>query len=670
MSDSDDDNLVRYGTQLEPYEEDFTRTMSQIKTQPGQRKRPWAANSHQAQGPPVTSAKKKKKNKKKRKALNAKQQYPPPQDYFSGKYLTNQGCTNNVAQQTSPTSETHLNYWDINERNAKRRFPNEDKDEYSNSMKYSSAAGPSRRRSLSDVVPDWEPPYKITKTSRKEPNYWEREHSPPRERNGSPMDCASNYLFEQDPQQKYIDADDLQVKIQNGTRAVTHNGKSDYSYSSPFSDPLYKVEKTSVHDDASQYDWEPDRPSRIGLRNESHPTNHGHRDDSHDINFWGRASNSQENSHNGCVNLEYPEDLDRPSRVGLRNETHPMRKKIVYDSEEERTRIYEARNLVDSSPNADYEKFANASETMPVRDHQWHQPLEETEDAALFKSGPIRVAIHNDTPISKKQVIRVYQAINDAIVRIGVQGAGPKFLSSKRHKQGYILMTCQNHESRKWLEREVPKLEPWPGARLSVTPGIQMPKPIILSLFIRTHHGVTNTTALELLRIQNPGLDTRKWNVINFQREKDGHILFVSVDEPSFQALRLVSFRVNLGMQKVSFWVQSAPRPPKNKSVTKKPVTASKGRPNPSGLTKRSLSSKSLDKCFVPSSSPLYQDRESGSTKESSEHSRTCGTQYSQTVEGDLRQSLLRKQEAKSPPSQKWYLPVDKDYSISDWIPY
>uniref|UniRef100_A0A2A4J753 DUF4780 domain-containing protein n=1 Tax=Heliothis virescens TaxID=7102 RepID=A0A2A4J753_HELVI len=667
MSDSDDDNIVRYGTQLEPYEEDCTSMMSQNKPQQRKILRPWAAINYQAQELPVPPVKKSKKRKKKR-PLKATQQFPPPQENFSRDCVTAQEHVHIATQQILQTRETP-SYWDIQENNRKRCFPNENDDKYSNkSMKYSTIAGPSRRRSISEVEPDWEPPYKITKTSRIEPNYWERQHSPPSKlRAGSPMDCSSNNLFVQDPELKYIDADDcLQVKVHNGTRAVRHNDNND---DGTYFDQFYKVQKT-LHDDSSNYDWEPDRPSRIGLRNASHPTNQDVHD-SHDRNFWSTCQ-SQESSQNGTIKLEYVEDLDRPSREGLRNETHPMRQIPVYDSGEEGTTMYNVRHVIDSSPGADYKDFLNVRDIMPVRDHQWHQPLEpqETDDSELFGPGPIRVGIHNvAAPISKKHAVLVHQAINNEIVRIGVQGAGPKFLRSN-YDNGSIYMTCENHESRKWLEREVPKLRPWPEARLSVKLGSQMPRTIVLTLLIRTNHGVSDTTALELLRIQNPGLDTRKWNLMKIKKVNEGKILYVCVDEASFQALRLVSFRVNLGMQKVSFWVKSAPKVSNKKLVTKKKVKSNKNKPNPSDVIKRSLSTKSLDRYFVPSSSPLYQNGENGSTKESLKHSMTYGIQNSQAVQTDLRQSLIRKREAKSPPSKKWYQPVDQDYSFSDWVPW
>ncbi|KOB64776.1 Uncharacterized protein OBRU01_23808 [Operophtera brumata] len=116
------------------------------------------------------------------------------------------------------------------------------------------------------------------------------------------------------------------------------------------------------------------------------------------------------------------------------------------------------------------------------------------------------------------------------MLKIVDRGKGPTF-AGFTHKPGWILITCQNQESLGWLESEIPRVKPWTGAELSITPESELPKPTVEIPFVPSSEVESIDEAIHLLRTQNEGLYTELWKVLHSKSEENGHVVTFSLDE-------------------------------------------------------------------------------------------------------------------------------------------
>lgn len=205
------------------------------------------------------------------------------------------------------------------------------------------------------------------------------------------------------------------------------------------------------------------------------------------------------------------------------------------------------KNIIEISDNED-DLLLNE----PVQDKNTQTITVTDDDDYKNIDGPIYVGIRNATPMSKNKMASVNHALNMAILRIGFNGAGPHFTRCS-HKNGWILITCEDHESRQWLEKTIPTLYPWPGAKLSIIPNGELQKPIYTTFLIPWKEGVTARQALELIRIQNQGIETINWKIINGAKIHAGLIILLSIDKHSYEALKHLKGLVNLGAGQIEF---------------------------------------------------------------------------------------------------------------------
>lgn len=267
---------------------------------------------------------------------------------------------------------------------------------------------------------------------------------------------------------------------------------------------------------------------------------------------------------------------DRPTRFGLRNETHhdgrggsnrPLYDVCASSVGSSRSRSRSPKTPVLPETYSDYEGNAASSynvcqihrqNILAISDDDSVEYVPgEDENKSIIDLGeyidyPIYVGIRNHTPMSKVQMISVSRDLNMAIIKIGINGTGPRF-SHNSHKNGWILITCEDHESREWLEKTVPKLNPWPGARLSIIPQSELETHILTTVLIPWKEGVTVPQALELLRVQNQGVETINWKIINATKKYTGLIVLLSIDRDSYNTIKNMNFMANLGASKIEF---------------------------------------------------------------------------------------------------------------------
>lgn len=503
------------------------------------------------------------------------------------------------------------------------------------------------------------------------------------------------------------DTDPLEVKIQNGIRAVKRI-RNESDENSLWELPS-KASKTYQVDSAQLYNEELDRPSRNGLRNQTHPAKRKHGDnESVEGNSWDQPYKVQKTFLEDDPLNHW--ECNRPSRLGLRNESHPTESNPDESHEEYNWNQY--FRTPNTSPESDtrlyYRENAGPSlvrnrkkaiEYLPNEiDWDEDQPMENRNFAAATgtkpnnegTAGPIQVGVRNVTPMNKNQMTLVHHSINKVIVNIAVQGTGPKFLGNS-HKTGWILFLCENLETLKWLKREVPKLKPWPEARLSIMRENEFPKPISATILLPHIEGVTIATALKLLSVQNPGLGTGQWRVLNSIDKKSGVIVFLAIDAHSAEVLRLQNFKASLGTGTITFRVKYSSKKKKkrassavNSNIWQRTATSTQVPSTKSGKD-RPKKNKAI-MYDVPSSTPNFKRQEepnfsciksslkSPMNGSGQEHGITLIPQTTQTLDRKSDENFMRNPEAKL-LSNKWYSGVDNQESTphnspSDWLPW
>lgn len=194
----------------------------------------------------------------------------------------------------------------------------------------------------------------------------------------------------------------------------------------------------------------------------------------------------------------------------------------------------------------------------------------------------VAIAAENfpEVELTLEQLNKVDDAIMDAVERIPLDGTRVSF-SYCSFKPGYMILTCVNEESKKWILSVIPTLTPWEGARLRCMDGDDLPKPFIHLVWIPGQVEITPKSILDRMMRQNDGMCTQNWVVVNDLKNDRGHTLTVSVDAKSEKYLRDRDYSVYLRFGKVTFR-------PKNKSATKAPEANTETRPvlKPSVLTK------------------------------------------------------------------------------------
>ncbi|XP_073996908.1 uncharacterized protein [Rhodnius prolixus] len=126
--------------------------------------------------------------------------------------------------------------------------------------------------------------------------------------------------------------------------------------------------------------------------------------------------------------------------------------------------------------------------------------------------------------------------------------------------RGALIVNCDNELSRLWLERVVPELQVGEGARLRVGLARNIMRVAKVAMWISgAHKNASPSVVLESLNVQNEGLETANWRVINRKVEPKGQILVFDLSEPTLSRLKRSNFEVFLGLDIVKLRVVSKP---------------------------------------------------------------------------------------------------------------
>lgn len=225
---------------------------------------------------------------------------------------------------------------------------------------------------------------------------------------------------------------------------------------------------------------------------------------------------------------------------------------------------------------ADGKTFAEAIETIREQEKSIGGAKRQRSDDSIPDNPPkrkadmsyrdavtgIKVAIaavnFPEEELSLEQLNKVDDAIMNAVEKIPIEGTRVSF-SYCSFKPGYMVLTCVNEESKKWITSVVPTLKPWEGAKLRCMDGNDLPKPFIHLVWIPGQVEITPKSILDRMMRQNEGMCTTNWVVVNDLKCDKGHTMTVSVDSKSEKYLKERNYSVYLRFGKVTFRPKNKP---------------------------------------------------------------------------------------------------------------
>lgn len=121
-----------------------------------------------------------------------------------------------------------------------------------------------------------------------------------------------------------------------------------------------------------------------------------------------------------------------------------------------------------------------------------------------------------------------------------------------RHTGGALHVACLDDESKQWIVKVVPTIQPWESANLKAIPKEELVKYVKAVVYI-PYSDLPKETILRRLAIQNRGLNTSVWRFVRMKEEKVGQTMVVLVDEESAEFLHNKNLMVGLNFTQVKF---------------------------------------------------------------------------------------------------------------------
>ncbi|XP_031329836.1 uncharacterized protein LOC116160842 [Photinus pyralis] len=145
--------------------------------------------------------------------------------------------------------------------------------------------------------------------------------------------------------------------------------------------------------------------------------------------------------------------------------------------------------------------------------------------------------VHEDLEgtLSEEETGRLQTWILDRVDALAVGAVSPKFTEC-RHRGGALLITCADQASVDWLRSELGSVAPWEGAKLRFVEAKNLPKPIRAHVWIPGAQ-VEPEKILKRIEIQNAGVTTSNWRVVDRKEDPKGQTLIVLMDQTSWEKM-------------------------------------------------------------------------------------------------------------------------------------
>ncbi|XP_049769342.1 uncharacterized protein LOC126108139 [Schistocerca cancellata] len=199
----------------------------------------------------------------------------------------------------------------------------------------------------------------------------------------------------------------------------------------------------------------------------------------------------------------------------------------------------------------------------------------------------------------------------------------PIQFSAMQYENGGLAFTCANRTTKAWLCSTVPKIDPWPGAKLEVAQAETTLKGTTFVLWvIKGMNKRSNQQILDFLQKQNADISTTEWKIIKRVTETDKRIrLTIWVDDKSSEDLKARNFKVFLGITRARFvrmseWKKLMENVSSKKQGKMQPADQNQSRlpanckPHQPAVKKSSIKNSSHTRLPISGPNTLHQSRE------------------------------------------------------------
>ncbi|VEN59919.1 unnamed protein product [Callosobruchus maculatus] len=132
-------------------------------------------------------------------------------------------------------------------------------------------------------------------------------------------------------------------------------------------------------------------------------------------------------------------------------------------------------------------------------------------------------------------------------------GTGPQ-LKDIFVNDNVVWLKTANEYSRKWLYENIPRFEPWQGARLKIGRAFELKGLVrVITCLPKSMDDIESDKIFEMLKAQNKGLNTDKWTLIKTLPGPIGKTYVLQIDSESLKVLQQLHFEPFLGLSKVTF---------------------------------------------------------------------------------------------------------------------
>lgn len=195
------------------------------------------------------------------------------------------------------------------------------------------------------------------------------------------------------------------------------------------------------------------------------------------------------------------------------------------------------------------------------------------------------------TTWSAEQLAQIQNAILDRVRQLKKGSEKPSF-NGCTFRPGWLSIACADLATAKWLEANLPAIQPWKDAKLKIVEDKEVSRPQIYIGYFSETPSTSNESILSLVEGQNLGLQVGDWRVLQRVQKGSKIELTIAMDPISAKSLDEREHRINYGFGKAKIH-------PKAKTAAKPQRTAA-----PIPIRKPSCLTNVKDKA-LPSLTPM-----------------------------------------------------------------
>lgn len=161
-----------------------------------------------------------------------------------------------------------------------------------------------------------------------------------------------------------------------------------------------------------------------------------------------------------------------------------------------------------------------------------------------------------DTCLTEEQAEIIKCYLLKKIDELEEEGSAPRpKFADVRHKGGLLTVTCVDSATREWLDKtakQCPPNELWEGAKLDLLEAKDVPKPVRTLAWIPGPK-MEPKTILHRIAVQNAGVTTKSWKVVDTKPDPKGQQVVITMDERSWIKLQDLNCRPYINFSRVTF---------------------------------------------------------------------------------------------------------------------